>query len=101
MNLDLVPKKYEGLDGTELAISESQERMAAVISEKDYKQFIQYAEEENLEAVIVARVTDTERFRMYWRGDCILNLSRNFLNTNGVKQEIDIFVRGKDIFSEN
>lgn len=100
VNLDLVPKKYEGLDGTELAISESQERMAAVISERDYRQFIQYAEEENLEAVVVARVTDTDRFRMSWRGDCILDLSRNFLNTNGVKQEIDISVPEKDIFND-
>lgn len=100
VNLDLVPKKYEGLDGTELAISESQERMAAVISDKDYKQFLKYAEEENLEATAVARVTDTNRFRMYWRGNCILDLSRSFLNTNGVKQEIDISVTGRDIFCE-
>lgn len=100
VNLDLVPKKYEGLDGTELAISESQERMAAVVSERDYKQFIKYAEEENLEAVVVAKVTDTNRFRMSWRGNSILDLSRNFLNTNGVKQEIDISVPDKDIFNE-
>lgn len=100
VNLDLVPKKYEGLDGTELAISESQERMAAVISEEDYKQFIKYAEEENLEATVVARVTDTDRFRMYWRGDCILDLSRHFLNSNGVKQEIDIAVTEKDALNE-
>lgn len=100
VNLDLVPKKYEGLDGTELAISESQERMAAVISENDYKQFIRYAEEENLEAVVVARVTDKGRFRMYWKGECILDLSRGFLNTNGVKQEINISVPDKDIFDE-
>lgn len=98
-NLDLVPKKYEGLDGTELAISESQERMAAVVSQKDYKKFIQYAAEENLEATVVARVTDTGRFRMHWRGSCILDLSRDFLNTNGVKQEISIFVKNKDIFN--
>lgn len=98
INLDLVPKKYDGLDGTELAISESQERMAAVIAEKDFKQFIQYAEEENLEAVVVARVTDTERFRMNWRGTCILDLSRDFLNTNGVKQEISISVKNKEAF---
>ncbi len=97
VNLDLVPKKYEGLDGTELAISESQERMAAVISEKDWKQFIKYAEEENLEAAAVARVTDNARFRMYWRGDCILDLSRDFLNTNGVKQEVDITVTDQNI----
>ena len=100
VNLDLVPKKYDGLDGTELAISESQERMAAVVSEKDYKQFIRYAEEENLEAVVVARVTDTNRFRMHWKGDCILDLSRAFLDTNGVKQEIDITVDEKDFIKE-
>lgn len=99
VNLDLVPKKYEGLDGTELAISESQERMAVVISGKDYPQFIQYAEEENLEAVVVARVTDTGRFRMYWRKTCILDLSREFLDTNGVKQETDISVLEQDIFN--
>ena len=98
VNLDLVTKKYEGLDGTELAISESQERMAAVVSEKDSKQFIQYAAEENLEAVIVAKVTDTGRFRMYWRGNCILDLSRDFLNTNGVKQEITVAVKDSDVF---
>ncbi|QOX64543.1 phosphoribosylformylglycinamidine synthase [Anoxybacterium hadale] len=92
VNLDLVPKKYEGLDGTELAISESQERMAAVIAEKDIKEFIQYAEEENLEAVVVAKVTEHPRFRMFWRGDCILDLSRAFLDTNGVKQEITVSV---------
>jgi phosphoribosylformylglycinamidine synthase len=99
VNLDLVPKKYEGLDGTELAISESQERMAAVIAEQDLKQFIRYAEEENLEATIVARVTDTARFRMFWRGACILDLSRGFLGSNGVKQEIDIVVPDKDLYN--
>lgn len=96
VNLDLVPKKYEGLDGTELAISESQERMAAVIAEKDVEEFIRYAEEENLEAVAIAKVTDLNRFRMYWRGDCILDLSREFLNSNGVKQQINISVPEKD-----
>jgi phosphoribosylformylglycinamidine synthase len=100
VNLDLVPKKYDGLDGTELAISESQERMAAVVAETDYKQFIALAEEENLEAVVVARVTDTNRFRMYWRHECILDLSRDFLNTNGVKQEIDIVVSQKEMMPE-
>ena len=100
VNLDLVPKKYDGLDGTELAISESQERMAAVVSEKDYKQFIRYAEEENLEAVVVARVTDTNRFRMHWKGDCILDLSRDFLGTNGVNQKIDITVGEKDFIKK-
>lgn len=93
VNLDLVPKKYDGLDGTELAISESQERMAAVVSEAEYQEFIQYAEEENLEAVAVARVTDTGRFRMFWRGKCILNLSRAFLDTNGVSQRVSIEIQ--------
>ncbi|MDD2189259.1 MAG: phosphoribosylformylglycinamidine synthase [Eubacteriales bacterium] len=100
VNLDLVPKKYEGLDGTELAISESQERMAAVIAEKDVNEFIRYAQEENLEAVAVAKVTDTDRFRMYWRGTCILDLSRKFLNTNGVKQEIDVYVLEREFKPE-
>ncbi|WP_027400468.1 phosphoribosylformylglycinamidine synthase [Anaerovorax odorimutans] len=100
VNLDLVLKKYEGLDGTELAISESQERMAAVVSEKDYKKFIEYANEENLEAVAVARVTNTGRFRMYWRNKKILDLSREFLNTNGVNQETKIVIEEKDIFDK-
>lgn len=87
VNLDLVPKKYEGLDGTELAISESQERMAVVVGPQDTQQFMAYAAEENLEATIVAEVTDTHRFRMDWRGDQILDLSRRFLETNGAIQE--------------
>ena len=93
VNLDLVLKKYEGLDGTELAISESQERMAVVVGAADADQFIAYAHEENLEAVKVASVTDTGRFRMYWRGNCILNLSRAFLDTNGTTQEAKILVK--------
>ncbi|WP_230974972.1 phosphoribosylformylglycinamidine synthase [Aminipila luticellarii] len=95
VNLDLVLKKYEGLDGTELAISESQERMAVVVSKEDADQFIAYAQEENLEAVAVAKVTDTGRFRMFWRGTCILNLSRAFLNTNGATQEAKVLVKNK------
>lgn len=87
VNLDLVPKKYEGLDGTELAISESQERMAVVVGPQDSKRFMAYAAEENLEATIVAEVTDTGRFRMRWRGQQILDLSRKFLETNGVMQQ--------------
>lgn len=86
INLDLVPKKYEGLDGTELAISESQERMAVVIDADRAEEFIGYADEENLEATIVATVTDTNRVRMYWREKCILDISRAFLNTNGAQQ---------------
>lgn len=91
INLDLVPKKYEGLDGTELAISESQERMAVVVDADKEAEFIGYADEENLEATTVAKVTDTNRVRMYWRGKCILDLSRDFLNTNGAQQFSDAF----------
>ena len=86
INLDLVPKKYEGLDGTELAISESQERMAVVVDADKEAEFIKYADEENLEATTVATVTDTNRVIMHWRGKCILDLSRDFLNTNGAQQ---------------
>ena len=86
INLDLVKKKYEGLDGTELAISESQERMAVVVDEDKVDEFIGYADEENLEATVVAAVTDTNRVRMFWREKCILDLSRDFLNTNGAQQ---------------
>ncbi len=93
VNLDCVLKKYEGLDGTELAISESQERMAVVVSEKDAPAFIGFADEENLEAVIVARVTDSGRFRMIWRNQKILDLSREFLNTNGVRQEAEVSIK--------
>ncbi|MEG0774338.1 phosphoribosylformylglycinamidine synthase [Clostridium sp.] len=92
INLDLVPKKYEGLDGTEIAISESQERMAVVVSPSDGKAFINLAMEENLEATIVARVTEEERVVMEWRGNSIVNLSRKFLNTNGAQSFNDIFV---------
>ncbi len=94
INLDLVPKKYEGLDGTELAISESQERMAVVVDKEKEAEFIAYAHEENLEATAVAKVTDEGRVKMYWRGDCILDLSRDFLNTNGAKQEAEVEVKG-------
>ncbi len=86
INLDLIPKKYEGLDGTELAISESQERMAVVVEKKDQEAFIRLAAEENLEATTVALVTDTGRVRMAWRGKTILDLSRAFLDTNGARQ---------------
>jgi len=96
IELDKVPKKYEGLDGTELAISESQERMAVVIEEKDAVKFIEEAERENLEAVIVAMVTDTGRLRMKWKGSTIVDLKRSFLDTNGVKQHIRIKVKAPD-----
>ena len=92
INLDAVPKKYEGLDGTELAISESQERMAVVISAEDFEAFAMYAQEENLEATLVARVSSNPRLRMLWRGQAIVDLSREFLNTNGVKQTTKVQV---------
>jgi len=92
INLDAVPKKYEGLDGTELAISESQERMAVVISAEDFEAFARYAQEENLEATLVARVSDNPRLKMLWRGQAIVDLSREFLNTNGVKQKTKVQV---------
>ena len=83
INLDKVPKKYEGLDGTELAISESQERMAVVIESKDIEKFQKFASEENIESTVVAKVTKEARMKMYWRGKLIVDLSREFLNTNG------------------
>ncbi|ODA42997.1 phosphoribosylformylglycinamidine synthase [Desulfosporosinus sp. BG] len=92
INLDAVPKKYEGLDGTELAISESQERMAVVIRAEDFESFAMYAQEENLEATLVARVSDNPRLKMLWRGQAIVDISREFLNTNGVKQKTKVQV---------
>lgn len=96
INLDFIPKKYEGLDGTELAISESQERMAVVLDSQDAAAFIEYAGEENLEAVPVAKVTSDGRLKMNWRGITILDISREFLNTNGVKQHTSVFVNAPD-----
>ena len=90
IDLDQVPKKYAGLDGTEIAISESQERMAVVVDPKDVKEFLGYAEEENLEAVTVATVTEEPRLVMDWRGKTIVNISRAFLDTNGAHQEADV-----------
>ncbi|MBR1692106.1 MAG: phosphoribosylformylglycinamidine synthase, partial [Lachnospiraceae bacterium] len=98
VDLDKVPKKYAGLDGTELAISESQERMAVVVDPKDVGQFLSYAAEENLEAVCVATVTEEPRLVLKWRGREIVNLSRAFLNTNGAHQETKVQV---DIPDEN
>jgi phosphoribosylformylglycinamidine synthase len=91
--LDAVPKKYEGLDGTELAISESQERMAVVVSREDASRFIDFAQEENLEAVEVAKVSRERRLKMIWREKVILDISRDFLDTNGVKEKTRVFVR--------
>ena len=92
VNLDKVPKKYAGLNGTELAISESQERMAIVVDPKDVDKMLQYAKEENLEAIVVAEVTETPRLVLTWRGKEIVNLSRAFLDTNGAHQEMDVMV---------
>lgn len=93
INLDLVPKKYEGLDGTELAISESQERMAVVVAKENEEIFIKYAGEENLEATKVADVTDDKRLKMFWNGNSIVNLSRAFLDTNGVRAKTDVKIK--------
>lgn len=92
INLDKVPKKYAGLDGTELAISESQERMAVVVAKEDVSRFLSFAEEENLEAVEVAVVTESPRLVLLWRDKEIVNLSRAFLDTNGAHQETSVKV---------
>ena len=92
IDLDKVPKKYAGLDGTEIAISESQERMAVVVDPKDVDEFMGYASEENLEATKVAVVTEDPRLVLNWRGKDIVNLSRAFLDTNGAHQETTVAV---------
>ncbi|MCR5587815.1 MAG: phosphoribosylformylglycinamidine synthase, partial [Lachnospiraceae bacterium] len=92
INLDKVPKKYAGLDGTELAISESQERMAVVVSPENAEKMLKFAESENLEAVIVAEVQENPRLVMKWRGKTIVDISRKFLNSNGAHQETDVTV---------
>ena len=92
IDLNAVPKKYDGLDGTELAISESQERMAVVVRAKDVDAFIAAAAKENLEAVVVAKVTDLNRLRMTWNGKTIVDVSRDFLNTNGCAKHADAIV---------
>ena len=103
INLDKVTKKYAGLDGTELAISESQERMAVVIRKEDWKKFAKFADEENLEATVVAEVTEEPRLVMYWRGDKIVDISRKFLDTNGVAQHAEVLVKnitGESVFDK-
>ncbi len=92
VQLDLVPKKYAGLDGTEIAISESQERMAVVVAPEDAPRFLEYAAQENLEAVTVAVVTEEPRLVLEWRGKEIVNISRAFLDTNGAHQETEVAV---------
>ena len=103
VDLDKVTKKYDGLDGTELAISESQERMAVVLDKADVDKFIEYAATENLEATAVAVVTENPRLTMNWRGDKIVDLSRAFLNTNGVTQTAKAYIaapRAEDCYRE-
>ena len=98
IDLNKVPKKYEGLDGTELAISESQERMAVVISSENADRFIKLSEDENLEATIVAEVTDTDRLKMLWKDKTIVDIKRSFLDTNGAKQEISLKVKSPSAY---
>ena len=92
INLDKVPKKYAGLDGTELAISESQERMAVVVAAKDADKMIEEASKENIEATIVAEVTKEARLNLFWQGDKIVDISREFLNSNGGRRETDVLI---------
>ncbi len=101
IELDKVPKKYEGLDGTELAISESQERMAVVVAASDADEFIAYAARENLDAVIVATVTEEARLVMNWNGKKIVDLSRKFLNSNGADKVSDVSVPKRSVSFEN
>ena len=90
INLNAVPKKYDGLDGTELAISESQERMAVVVEPKDVERFLELANSENLEATVIASVTEEPRLVMHWNNNTIVDISREFLNSNGAEKHIDI-----------
>jgi len=106
INLNAVPKKYDGLDGTEIAISESQERMAVVIAPKDVEKFMAEAKKENLEATVVADVVEEPRLKMNWNGKTIVNLSRDFLNSNGATKYTDIVVEepvftDDEVFTDN
>lgn len=102
INLDVLPLKYDGLNGTELAISESQERMAVVIEEKDKEKFIRFCEQENIQAVEIAKVTDSGRMQMFWNGQKIVDLSRNFLDTSGCSKKQDAKINHlQEIKSEN
>ena len=101
IDLDKVPKKYEGLDGTELAVSESQERMAVVVTKENADEFIRLSNEENLEATLVANVTDTDRLRLFWRGKNIVDLKRKFLDTNGATQKTEVTVKAPGAYPYN
>ena len=100
IQLDKVPKKYEGLDGTELAISESQERMAVVVAKDDVDRFLTMADRENLEATVVAEVTEAPRLRMFWNGNTIVDIERSFLNSNGAEKHITVHVGKPDAFDK-
>jgi len=104
IDLDKVPKKYAGLDGTEIAISESQERMAVVVDPKDAERFMELAAEENLESTVVAKVTEEPRLVMTWRGKTIVDISREFINTNGAHQETEALIEmpeeGEGLFAD-
>ncbi|MCM1314238.1 MAG: phosphoribosylformylglycinamidine synthase [Prevotella sp.] len=100
INLNAVPKKYDGLDGTEIAISESQERMAVVIAPEDVEKFMSEARKENLEATVVADVVDEPRLKMNWNGNTIVNLSRDFLNSNGATKYTDIIIE-EPVFTDD
>lgn len=100
INLDKIPKKYEGLDGTELSISESQERMAVVVKPEDADMFRKLAESENLAATVIAEVTEEPYLRLYWRNKCIVDISREFLDTNGADKHIEVQIDpGKGVIS--
>ena len=101
IDLNLVPKKYEGLDGTELAISESQERMAVVVDAKDVDRFLKKAEKENLEATVVASVKADPRLTMTWNGKTIVDISREFLNSNGAEKHIDIVLSAPEDYKKD
>ena len=101
IDLNAVPKKYDGLDGTELAISESQERMAVVVEKQDVERFIALAGKENLEATVVAHVTAEPRLVMNWNGQTIVNISREFLNSNGAEKHIDIVAAKPEPFKKD
>ncbi len=100
IDLNAVPKKYDGLDGTELAISESQERMAVVVEASDKDRFLELADSENLEATVVARVKSEERLTMRWNGKVICDISRDFLNSNGAEKHIEIEAKSRESFEK-
>ena len=99
IDLNKVPKKYEGLDGTELAISESQERMAIVVAEQNVHRFLALAEQENLEATVVATVTEEARLKMFWNGQTICDINREFLNSNGAEKHVDVQIAAPEAFA--